>query len=94
MTRKAAQRRRRRSDHQHLVLRRCDLATAIRAGFDAWATGTGSELHPGVLAELSAHLVAAIARAGDRHPISPPDNPAPAVPRWWNDPGEQEGEQA
>ncbi len=93
MKRRAA-RHRRRGNHWRLVIRRRDLATAIQAGFEAWASTTGTGLHAGVRAEISAHLVAAIARAAEAKPISPPDDPAPAAPRWWNDTGEQEGEQA
>ncbi len=92
MKRRIARRRRRRSDHHRLVIRRRDLATAIQAGFDAWASTTGSGLHPGLRAEISAHLVAAITRAAEAQPHSPPDDPAPAAPRWWNDTSEQEGE--
>ncbi len=83
MTGAVAHPRRRRSDHQHLVISRSDLATAIQAGLQSWATITGSALHPGVRAEISAHLVAAIARAGDAEPTPP-------AKRWWNDLGEQE----
>ncbi len=94
MTCKAAQRRQRHSDNEHMLIRRRDLKAAIQAGFAAWTTSTGSGLHPGMRAEIFAHLVAAITRAADTEPNSQPKTLAPAARRWWNDPREQEGEQA
>ncbi len=82
--------RRRRNVRHRMVIGR-DLATAIQAGFDAWATTTGDGLDLGLCVEISAHLVAAITRAAEAEPISLPRKPAPAAPCRWNDASEQEG---
>jgi hypothetical protein len=55
------------------------LAAVLAEGFEAYRVASGVQLHAGLVAELTAHLLAAINR--DRRPATPP---VPAERRYWD----------